>query len=262
MLGQDVARLAGDEAVAAARADCDVTDRGSLGALVEEVQPEVVVNCAAYTDVDGAEGEPDQALRVNGDGAGHAAAAAAAVGATVVYVSSDYVFDGSKRAPYVESDRTAPLSSYGRSKLAGEQATAGANPRHFVVRSSWLFGEHGENFVDTMLGLEREQLRVVDDQVGCPTYTPHLAEGLLGLVRGHAFGIHHMAGAGRCSWYEFARAIFERAGVEGRLVPCGSDEFPRPARRPAWSVLASERPDAVELPSWQAGLDAYLGVRA
>jgi dTDP-4-dehydrorhamnose reductase len=180
----------------------------------------------------------------------------------VVYVSSDYVFDGTKRDPYVESDPTGPLSSYGRSKLAGEHATASAGPRHFVVRSSWLFGAHGKNFVATMLGIERDELRVVDDQVGCPTYTQHLAEGILRLVQTEAFGIHHMAGAGQCSWYELARAIFERAGVEKRVEPCTSEEFPRPAPRPAWSVLRSERPDAIELPPWQEGLDSYLAVRA
>jgi dTDP-4-dehydrorhamnose reductase len=261
MLGHDVVRLAGDAAVPLERAECDVTDRDSVRAAIERARPDVVLNCAAYTDVDGAEAEPDRATSVNGDGAGHAADAAAAAGASVVYPSTDYVFDGTKREPYVESDPVAPLSSYGRSKLAGERATMAANPRHFVVRSSWLFGEHGRNFVDTMLGIEREELRVVDDQVGCPTYTRHLAQGILQLVRGEQFGVHHMAGAGHCSWYEFALAIFRRAGRERRVEPCATEEFPRPAPRPAWSVLGSEHAGAIELPHWEAGLDAYLGVR-
>jgi dTDP-4-dehydrorhamnose reductase len=261
MLGRDVARLAGDAAVALGHADCDVTDAERVRAAVREASPQVVVNCAAWTDVDGAEAQREQALLVNELGAGNAAAAAASSGASMVYVSSDYVFDGSKREPYVESDPTGPLSSYGRSKLAGEHATAAANPRHFIVRSSWLFGEHGKNFAATMLGADRDELRVVDDQIGCPTYTPHLAEGILRLVAGTDFGIHHMAGGGQCSWYEFARAIFERAGVDKRVVPCTSEEFQRPAPRPAWSVLRSERPGAIELPPWQAGLDGYLGVR-
>jgi dTDP-4-dehydrorhamnose reductase len=261
MLGRDVARLAGDAVVALERADCDVTDAEAVRSAVSRAQPGVVVNCAAWTDVDGAEAERDQALLVNELGARNAAEAAAAADASVVYVSTDYVFDGSKREPYVESDPTGPLSSYGRSKLAGEQATAEANPRHFIVRSSWLFGEHGKNFVATMLAVERDELRVVDDQVGCPTYTPHLAEGILRLARGEDFGVHHMAGAGQCSWYELARAIFERAGIDKRVEPCTSEEFPRPAPRPAWSVLRSERPGAIELPPWQAGLDAYLRVK-
>jgi dTDP-4-dehydrorhamnose reductase len=262
MLGRDVARLAGPSAAALDRAGCDVTDAGAVASAVDRARPDVVVNCAAWTDVDGAEAEPGAALAVNEVGAANAATAAADAGAAVVYVSSDYVFDGEKREPYVESDPTNPLSSYGRSKLAGERATAAANPRHFIVRSSWLFGEGGRNFVSTMLSIERDELRVVDDQVGCPTYTPHLAEGVLRLVESNDHGVHHMAGDGQCSWYELARAAFERAGVERSVTPCTTDEFPRPAPRPAWSVLRSERPNAIELPHWQAGLDAFLGVRA
>jgi dTDP-4-dehydrorhamnose reductase len=256
MLGQDVVRAAADGAVGLSRADLDVTDaaavRDALGGA------DVVINCAAWTDVDGAEDHAEEALAVNRDGARNVAAAAQ----RVVYVSTDYVFDGTKRAPYVESDPTAPLQSYGRTKLAGELATAEANARHFIVRSSWLFGAGGGNFVETMLRLsgERDELRVVDDQVGCPTFTGHLAEAIVGLARTEDYGIHHLAGAGGCSWYEFAREIFERSGVQCHVEPCTTDEFPLPARRPAWSVLASER--GRSLPAWQEGLDAYLGVRA
>jgi dTDP-4-dehydrorhamnose reductase len=261
MLGHDVARLGGGDVVALDRAACDVTDRDAVRATVGQAKPGAVLNCAAWTDVDGAEAQPEQALKVNGEGAANVSEAAAEAGASVLYVSTDYVFDGTKREPYVESDVTGPLSSYGRSKLAGEQATAAANPRHFVVRSSWLFGENGKNFVATMLASDRDELRVVDDQVGCPTYTAHLAEGMLRLVRSDDFGIHHMAGGGQCSWFELARAIFERAGVDKRLEPCTSEDVPRPAPRPAWSVLRSEWPDPIELPPWEAGLDAFLGVR-
>jgi dTDP-4-dehydrorhamnose reductase len=261
MLGRDVMRAAGADATGLTHAELDITDAAATATAVSDARPETVINCAAYTDVDGAESEPELALRVNAEGAGNAAAAAAAVGAAVIYVSSDYVFDGSKREPYVESDPTGPISSYGRSKLAGEQATAAANPRHFLVRSSWLFGEHGRNFVDTMLTLERDELKVVDDQVGCPTFTGHLAEGLLRVARRDDHGVHHVAGGGSCSWYELAREIFRRAGLERRVEPCTTDEFPRPAPRPASSVLGTERSDPVRLPSWQDGLDAYLGAR-
>jgi dTDP-4-dehydrorhamnose reductase len=263
MLGRDVMRLAGDEAVGIRSVDADVTEPAAVQAAVAEAGPEIVLNCAAFTDVDGAETEPDRALQVNGEGAGNVAAAAAAAGAAVIYVSSDYVFDGRKREPYVESDETAPLSSYGRSKLAGERATAAANPRHFVVRSAWLYGQGGENFPDTMLRLARErgELRVVDDQMGSPTWTGHLAEGLLRLAHTEAYGLHHMAGGGACSWFELARATLARAGVEARLAPCATADFPRPAARPAYSVLASERPDSVALPAWRVGLDAYLAGR-
>ena len=256
MLGQDVVSAAGDGVVALSRADLDVTDAGAAREALDGA--DVVINCAAWTDVDGAEEHAQEALAVNREGARNVAAAAR----RVVYVSTDYVFDGAKRAPYVESDPTAPLQSYGRSKLAGELATAEANPRHFIVRSSWLFGAGGGNFVETMLrlGRERDELRVVDDQVGCPTFTGHLAEAIVALARTEGYGIHHLAGAGACSWYQFAREIFDRSGVECQVEPCTTDEYPLPARRPAWSVLGSER--GRSLPPWQEGLDAYLGVRA
>jgi dTDP-4-dehydrorhamnose reductase len=256
MLGQDVMRVARGDAVGFARRELDVTDREAVRAAIGP--DDVVINCAAWTDVDGAEEGPDEAMRVNRDGACNVAEAAG----RVVHVSTDYVFDGSAREPYVETNATNPIQQYGRTKLAGELAVAQANENHLIVRSSWLFGAGGKNFVETMLalGAEREALRVVDDQVGCPTFTGHLAEGLAELAHGEERGIRHLAGRGSCSWYEFARAIFQRAGVDCRVNPCTSDEYPRPARRPAWSVLGSMHADG--LPQWQDGLDAYLGVRA
>jgi dTDP-4-dehydrorhamnose reductase len=256
MLGQDVVRALGDDAVALARADLDVTDAAAVREALAGA--DVVVNCAAWTNVDAAEEHPEEALAVNRDGARNVAEAAS----RVLYVSTDYVFDGDKRSPYVESDPAAPIQSYGHSKLAGEIATAEANPRHFIVRSSWLFGAGGNNFVETMLRLggERDELRVVDDQVGCPTFTGHLADAFARLARTDHYGIHHLAGSGRCSWYEFAREIFARSGVDCAVQPCSSAEYPLPARRPAWSVLGTER--GRSLPSWHEGLDAYLGVRA
>jgi dTDP-4-dehydrorhamnose reductase len=256
MLGQEVVRAAGDRAVALSRAELDVTDRN---AALEALSGGTVINCAAYTDVDGAEAESEAAHAVNADGARNVAEAAE----RVIYISTDYVFDGAKRQPYVESDSPAPLQEYGHSKLAGERATAEANENHLVVRSAWLFGAGGRNFVDTMLtlGRERAELRVVDDQVGSPTFTGHLADVLVALAGGGERGVLHVSGAGSCSWFEFAGAILERAGVDAELSACSSEDFPRPARRPANSTLRSER-GAPELPSWQDGLEAYLGVRA
>jgi dTDP-4-dehydrorhamnose reductase len=256
MLGQDVMRAACGAAVGFSHGELDVADHAAVRQALAGA--DLVVNCAAWTDVDAAESDPDGAMRVNRDGARNVAEAAG----RVVYVSSDYVFDGEKRSPYLESDPTGPLSSYGCSKLAGELATAEASPRHFIVRSSWLFGAGGPNFVETMLrlGSERDELEVVDDQVGCPTFTGHLAEAIVRLTQTEDYGIHHLAGSGRCSWYEFAREIFERAGVDCQVEPCTTEDFPRPAPRPAWSVLGSERGHS--LPAWRAGLDAYLGVRA
>jgi dTDP-4-dehydrorhamnose reductase len=267
MLGRDVmlaAGNAGHDVIGFGHTELDVTDAAALEAKLEAERPDVVINCAAWTDVDAAEEAEDAAMAANGTGAGKVAAAAAAVGASVVYVSSDYVFDGAKGAPYVESDQPAPLSAYGRTKLAGEEATAAANPRHFVVRSSWLFGIGGGNFVETMLRLAASQneVLVVHDQVGSPTYTWHLAYGIVRLIEGLEYGIHHMAAAGQCSWYEFAREIFEQAGVECKVLSATTDMLGRPAPRPAFSALKSQREHAIELPSWQDGLAGYIAQRA
>ncbi len=266
MLGRDVmlaAGNAGHEVVGFGHAELDVTDTAAVAAKLEAERPGVVINCAAWTDVDGAERAEREATAVNGEAAGSLAAAAAAVDAAVVYVSSDYVFDGSKGAPYVETDQPAPLSAYGRGKLAGEEATRAANRRHFVVRSAWLFGTGGPNFVETMLRLAADhgEVLVVRDQVGSPTYTWHLAYGIVRLIEGVEFGIHHMAAAGACSWYEFAREIFDQAKVECNVMSATTEMLGRPAPRPAYSALASQREHAIELPSWQDGLAGYLAQR-
>jgi len=266
MLGRDVmlaAGNAGHQVVGFGHAELDIAAGTAVNAKIEGERPDVVINCAAWTDVDGAEESEGEATRINGEAAGNVAAAAAAVGASVVYVGSDYVFDGSKGAPYVETDQTAPLSAYGRSKLAGEEATRAANKRHFIVRSAWLFGTGGSNFVETMLRLAADhgEVLVVRDQVGSPTYTWHLAYGIVRLIEGVEFGIHHMAAAGSCSWYEFAREIFEQANVECKVMSATTEMLGRPAPRPAYSALTSQREHAIELPSWQDGLAAYLSQR-
>jgi dTDP-4-dehydrorhamnose reductase len=266
MLGRDVmlaAGNAGHEVVGFGRAELDIADAAALEKKFDLERPDVVINCAAWTDVDDAEADERGAMAVNGSGAGNVAAAAAAVGASVVYVGSDYVFDGSKGEPYVESDQPAPLSAYGRTKLAGEEATMAANKRHFVVRSSWLFGIGGGNFVETMLRLASTQneVLVVRDEVGSPTYTWHLAYGIVRLIEGVEFGIHHMAAAGHCSWYEFAREIFEQAKVECKVLSTTAAEFGRAAPRPPYSVMVSQREHAIVLPSWQDGLAGYLAQR-
>jgi len=247
-----------------ARADLDVTDAAAVRRLIGEKRPEAIVNCAAYTDVDGAESDPETAHAINGSGAGNVAAAAAAAGASIIHISTDYVFDGAKREPWLESDETGPLGVYGASKLAGEFAVAAANPRHAIVRTAWLFGAGGKNFVDTMLTLggQREEVSVVTDQVGCPTWTGHLAGALVALAeRPDDTGIHHIAGAGSCSWNELASEVFERAGIDCRVLPASSAEFVRPAARPAYSVLASERPAPIVLAPWRQGVAEYLATR-
>ena len=266
MLGRDVmlaAGNAGHDVVGFGRAELDVTDPEQVARRLDHERPDLVLNCAAWTDVDGAEDAEPAAFAVNGTGAGNVAAAAAEVGAAVLYVSTDYVFDGAKGTAYVESDQPAPLSAYGRTKLAGEEATAAANKRHFVVRSAGLFGIGGNNFVETMLRLAESQseVLVVRDQTGSPTYTWHLAYGLVRLIEGLEYGIHHMAAAGECSWYEFAREIFELAGVDCKVLSVTTEEFGRPAARPPFSALVSQREHAIRLPSWHDGLAGYLAQR-
>jgi dTDP-4-dehydrorhamnose reductase len=263
MLGGDVVSVArglSHEVVALGRDDLDVTDPGQVERTIVRERPGAVINCAAWTDVDGAEEHEAEASRVNGEGAGFVAAAAARVEAKVLYVSTDYVFDGAKQGPYLESDEPGPIQAYGRSKLAGERATALANERSFVVRSSWLFGPRGDNFVATMLrlGSSGGPVVVVHDQVGCPTYTGHLAIGLVRLIDGTAYGVHHMAGSGSCSWYEFAVEIFKLVGLDTKVMAATSDMVERAARRPANSVLLSGREAPIRLPDWQRGLADHL----
>jgi dTDP-4-dehydrorhamnose reductase len=266
MLGRDVllaAGNAGHDVVGYGRAELDVTRPEALDRKLDLERPDVLINCAAWTDVDGAEQAEEAAFAVNGSGAGNVAAAAAKVEARILHVSTDYVFDGAKGEPYVESDQPAPLSAYGRTKLAGEEAVAAANKRHFIVRSAGLFGLGGRNFVDTMLRLAERQseVTVVRDQVGSPTYTWHLAYGIVRLIEGIEYGIHHMAASGQCSWYEFANEIFEQAKVDCRALSITSEEFGAPAPRPPFSALTSQREHAIRLPGWQDGLAGYLAQR-
>ena len=235
------------EARALTRADWDVT----LPAPPELEGTDLVLHAAAWTDVDGAEDDPQSAAAVNVGGVQHAAA----LGAPLVVWSTDYVFDGAKRTPYVESDTPGPLGAYGRTKLHGEAA---AGERAWVVRSSWLFGWTSKNFVRTMLrlGAERDEVAVVDDQRGSPTYVGHLAEATKQVLE-LPFGVYHLAAAGECSWADLAEAIFEDAGLATRVRRITAAEFGARAPRPAYSVLRSER-GAPELPHWREGLRECL----
>jgi dTDP-4-dehydrorhamnose reductase len=213
---------------------------------------DLVLHAAAWTNVDGAESEPQDAAAVNVGGTQHVAE----LGVPIVYYSTDYVFDGTKRTPYVESDAPNPRSVYGRTKLHGEAA---AGEQAWIVRSSWLFGWKSTNFVRTMLrlGAERDEVAVVDDQRGAPTYVGHLAEATRALLD-LPFGVWHVAADGECTWAEFAEAIFEDAGLDCRVRRITTEELGRPAPRPAYSVLRSERPGAPSLPHWRDGLRACL----
>jgi dTDP-4-dehydrorhamnose reductase len=234
------------DADAPAYPDVDVTEPIALG-----YAPSLVLHAAAWTDVDGAEADEEEAMRANVEGTRNVAA----LGAPVVYYSSDYVFDGQRREPYLESDEPRPPSVYGRSKLLGEREVR----EGWIVRSSWLFGWTGHNFVRTMLRLggERDEVRVVDDQRGCPTYVGHLAAATRELL-GLPGGVWHVTAEGECTWAEFAAAIFASAGLSCRVVPIATEELGRPAPRPAYSVLRSEREGAPRLPHWREGLRECL----
>lgn len=274
MLGFDVllaGERAGHELVALDLPQLDITDPASVADALESVRPDALLNCAAWTDVDGAETHREQAHAVNADGAGNLARAAAASGIPLMHVSTDYVFDGvtpldaaGKPRAYLESDPTGPRTVYGVTKLAGEQQVLAASRRHGVVRSAWLFGTGGRNFAATMLSLaeDRDVVQVVTDQVGCPTWTGHLAPALIGLIERGVGGLVHLAGAGHISWNGFTREIFRQAELDCRVEEASSEQMARPAPRPAWSALESERDDVLPLPPWQDGLAGYLAARA
>jgi dTDP-4-dehydrorhamnose reductase len=267
MLGHRVvadARGRGWDVVGIDLPDADLTDPAAAQDVAEEHAPDAVVHCAAFTDVDGAEEHEARALAVNADASANIAAAAAMLGARIVAVSTDYVFDGTLTGrPYVESDPTAPIGAYGRTKLAGEEAIAGHNPNYAIARTAWLFGVGGKNFPDTMLKAaeSRDEVAVVTDQIGSPTWAGHLSPALLDLAASTATGIFHTAGGGQCSWHELTVELYRAAGVPARVNETTAAEFQRPAPRPAWSVLATERDETPRLPPWQDGVAAYLQER-
>jgi dTDP-4-dehydrorhamnose reductase len=263
MLGRDLVAAAAArdlEVIAPTHDELDIRDEQGTAGAVAAAGAEVVINCAAWNDVDGAERDEAAALAVNGHGPRNLATAADSAGARLLHLSTDYVFDGTATRPYVESDPTAPRSAYGRTKLAGELAVLAASPAHSVVRTAWLFGAGRANFVSFVLDCARDgrPIPAFTDQFGCPTYTGHLAEKLLDLAADERGGIFHAVGAGHCSRFEFAQAILAAAGLQVQVTP--TVRATHAADRPAWSVLASER-DLRPLPTWQDGLAAYLAGR-
>ncbi len=250
----------GWEVVATDVAELDITDPQAVWGELSRQRPEVVINAAAATRVDDLESDPDGALLVNGLGPRNLAVACRRLGMKLIHLSTDYVFDGAKPGPYVEWDRTAPLSVYGQSKLLGEEWVRQQCPDHFIVRTAWLYGLPGPNFVTAILARARNlapggELKVVHDQRGTPTSTLALAPQLLALAATEAFGTYHATCQGETTWYEFACLILSAAGITVRVTPCMTEEFPRPAPRPANSVLANRLLQVAGLdrmPAWQA----------
>ncbi|CAI6087579.1 dTDP-4-dehydrorhamnose reductase [Cohnella sp. JJ-181] len=264
-LGMEVVRIEDEDLIIVGldRHQLDVTNLAMARKVLEAYRPTAIIHAGAYTAVDKAEFEPDEAYKVNALGTRNLAIAAREASAKLCYVSTDYVFDGTGNRPYNEYDNTNPQSVYGKSKRAGEILLQSLCDKWFIVRTSWVYGKHGNNFVKTMLKLahERKELSVVHDQVGSPTCTRDLGHFLISLVKTEAYGIYHASNAGTCSWYEFAKAIFEESGKQIELTPCTTDEFPRPAPRPLYSVMdhsAIRQNGFKEFPPWRESLQTFL----
>lgn len=268
-LGQSLLEILsakGMEVIPTDREVMDITDWEQCREYFLRCRPDAVIHAAAYTAVDRAETEPDEAYRVNAVGTRNVAAASALVDAKCCVISTDYVFDGTASAPYREFDPPSPRTMYGRTKLAGEQLAVSLSRRWFIVRTAWLYGPGGQNFVETMLKLaaEREYLTVVNDQFGCPTHTADLSRFLAELIQTEHYGLYHAANSGSCSWFEFAKAILEETGMPAEIRPCTTAEYPRPAPRPGYSVLdamAIRTNGFTPLPPWRQGLKDYLAGR-
>ena len=248
MLGHDLQNVFPDAACIGH--EQDISDETAIRSFILEENPDIVINAAAYTDVDGCEENKEHAFAVNGEGPGFLATACQMIGAVLVHFSTDYVFDGLKAA-YAESDTPNPINVYGESKLLGEQNIMKNMDNYRIIRTSWLFGKHGKNFVETMLRLsmEMESVMVVDDQFGSPTYTVDLAQKVPVIIESKP-GIYHITNDGVCSWYEYAKAIIPN------VTPCSSEEFIRPAKRPKHSVLIDTK--GISMRTWKEGLDHYL----
>ena len=265
-LGQDVVlelTRKKHEAIGTDREKLDITKEADVFAFIGEVKPDVILHCAAYTNVDAAEENEELAYQINALGTEYLAKAAQQIGAKMLYVSTDYVFNGTATEPYEVDQQTKPLGAYGRTKLAGEELLQKNLKEFFIVRTAWVFGVHGHNFVKTMirLGEERGEVGVVHDQVGSPTYTVDLAKFMVELMETEQYGIYHATNSGVCSWYEFAVEIFKQVGMNVTVNPLTSDQFPRPAARPEYSVLSKkkiEEKGLIPLRDWKEALSAYL----
>ena len=235
----------------------DITDENQVNDVVSKVHPDLIIHCAAYTNVDKAEKDLETATRINVLGAKNVAIAADSINATMMYISTDYVFDGTKTTPYLTCDMPNPINNYGLTKYQGELEVQKYCKKYYIARTSWLYGIHGKNFVETMLSLAtKDELKVVDDQIGCPTWTMELIQGLLKLLS-KPNGIYHVCGSKSTTWYGFAKAIFEKEGLKVNLIPCKTDEFPRDAKRPSYSVMDNYGIAR----DWDVALDDYLKIR-
>ncbi len=262
MLGQDLCPILEDIGAFVIETDADnldITDEKLVEDAISQVKPDIVIHCAAYTNVNAAEEDLQTALLVNEKGAENVAKACKKQDCLMVYISTDYVFDGTSEKPYKPEDKTNPINAYGLTKLKGEEAVQKNCDKYYITRTSWLYGHHGKNFVETMLSMaEKPELKVVDDQIGCPTWTVELSNGILKLIGAQKpYGIYHICGSGFTSWYGFAKEIFLQTGLAVNLKPCATDEFPSPAKRPKYSVMDNDK----ICRDWKVALKDYLSLR-
>lgn len=271
MLGQDLCPILEDNGYSVVRTDVDtmdITNLENVATVLDRENPDIVVHCAAYTNVDKAEEDLETARLINSTGTENLAKVCGVNNITLVYISTDYVFNGMKNEPYLPTDKADPVNNYGLTKWEGEEAVRKYCEKYFITRTSWLYGIHGKNFVETMISLsDKPELKVVDDQIGCPTWTVELSNGIVKLLNTNNFGTYHVCGSGVTSWYGFAKEIFEQyASLQGdevdvtilsNLKPCATDEFPRPAKRPPYSVMQN---DGI-CRDWKAALSDYMELR-
>jgi dTDP-4-dehydrorhamnose reductase len=262
MLGTDLCELlrqSGYETIPTTRKDFDITNETACEDFLNSCDFDILIHCAAYTNVDGAESNKESAFDINAKATSYIAEITAKKNVPLVYISTDYVFDGMKSEPYKPSDEPNPINVYGASKRCGE-ITAQFNPKHYIVRSSWLYGIHGKNFVETIINLASTQpvLKVVNDQTGCPTWTHDLSNSLINLIKDDSpYGIYHLCGGGYTTWYDFTREIFKLAGLKNEVIPVKTEEFPRPAKRPAFSPMDNNH----ALRHWKEALKDYMELR-
>ena len=261
MLGQDLCPILEDFGFDSIETDCanlDITNKIIVNEVFETIKPDYVVHCAAYTNVDKAEEDIATASLINVKGTENIARACANLDIPIVYVSTDYIFDGTKQTPYLITDTPNPINNYGLTKYQGEEMVKKLCNKYFITRTSWLYGHHGKNFVETMIALkDKEVLKVVDDQIGCPTWTVELSNAIVSLLQTDNYGTYHTCGSGSTSWYGFAKEIFDYLKLDVNLQPCTTAEFPRPAKRPQYSVMENNKICRF----WKDALHDYLDLR-
>ena len=261
MLGQDLCPILEDNGYDVIETDIhnlDITNLENVTNIIDNETPEIIIHCAAYTNVDKAEEDLENARKINVLGTKNLAKICGEKDITLIYISTDYVFDGEANTPYLPNSRTNPINNYGLTKLEGEEAVKKYCKKYYIARTSWLYGHHGKNFVETMISIaDKPELKVVDDQIGCPTWTVELANGIVKLIQGEEYGIYHICGSNSTSWYDFAKEIFKQIHKEVNLLPCSTEEFPRPARRPKYSVMENNK----ICRDWKLALKDYLALR-